>query len=442
MQEVQNKGAAEVGRLVGEGEVDPLELTEWLLEAIDNSPVGEEIYARTTPERAMAEAKAASARVQAGTRLGPLDGVPISWKDLFDTAGTATEAGTRLIKGRTPEADAEVLTHATQRGLICLGKTHLSEIAFSGLGLNPVTGTPPCINDPEAVAGGSSSGAAASVAHGLAAAAVGSDTGGSVRIPAAWNDLVGLKTTHGLLSLSGVVPLCAAFDTVGPLTRTVEDAALMLAAMGDGRPVDLTDVSLKGARIAVVDTIAMDALEEGPALAFQGALDRLEAAGATIEQISFAPLTEAFEMAGILFTAEAFAEWGARIEANPDVMFHQIRRRVMPGAEVRASDYLRAWLRLREIRAEWAAALASFDAVAAPTSPIMPPRIDRLLSDDDYYQSRNLLALRNTRVGNLMGLCSLTLPTGVPSCGIMLNGHAGQEGRLLRLGAAAEAALG
>ena len=145
-----------------------------------------------------------------------LDGVPISWKDLFDSAGVGTESGSDLLLGRVPDRDALVLRNATAMGTVCLGKTHMSELAFSGLGLNPVKETPPCVNDAEAVPGGSSSGAATSVAFGLAACGIGSDTGGSVRIPSAWNDLVGLKTTSGRVSLEGVVPLCLKFLALRP----------------------------------------------------------------------------------------------------------------------------------------------------------------------------------------------------------------------------------
>ena len=176
--------AADLGRGIAAGAIDPRELAEVYLGAIDGHPQAPAIYARTTPERARTEADAAAGRARAGLRRGPLDGVPVSWKDNFDTAGTATEAGSALLAGRVPERDAAVLATATRAGLVCLGKTHLTELAFSVLGLNPVTATPPNINDPELAPGGSSSGAAASVAFGLAAAAIGSDTAGSVRVPA------------------------------------------------------------------------------------------------------------------------------------------------------------------------------------------------------------------------------------------------------------------
>ncbi len=192
--------AADLGRGIAAGEIDPVALTQTYLDAIAAHPLKDRIYARLTPDRALAEAQAAADRAKAGQRRGLLDGVPISWKDLFDTAGVATEAGSALLAGRVPDRDAVVLRNATAAGLVCLGKTHMSELAFSGLGYNPITATPPCVNDAEAVPGGSSSGAAASVAFGLAPAGIGSDTGGSVRIPAVWNDLVGLKTTIGRLS--------------------------------------------------------------------------------------------------------------------------------------------------------------------------------------------------------------------------------------------------
>ena len=260
-----NMSAANLGRGIGAGRIDPVELTESFLDAIAAHPDHARIYSRVTPERARAEARAAAMRARAGQRLSPLDGVPMSWKDLFDSSGIATEAGTKLLKGRVPQRDARVLRSATMMGTVCLGKTHMSELAFSGLGLNPMTATPPCVNDPQAVPGGSSSGAAASVAFGLAACGIGSDTGGSVRIPAAWNDLVGLKTTAGRLSLDGVVPLAARFDTVGPLTRNVEDAALVLSVLeGHSGGADLRGASLSGVRLAALRSVVLDDIREQP----------------------------------------------------------------------------------------------------------------------------------------------------------------------------------
>lgn len=434
--------ASDLGRAIAAGKIHPVDLTEAFLDAIDAHPLSSRIYTRTTPRRARSMTLAAAGRAKAGLRIGLLDGVPLSWKDLFDTAGAATEAGSALLKGRVPESDAEVLVNATARGLVCIGKTHMSELAFSGLGLNPVTATPPCVNDDAAVPGGSSSGAAASIAFGLAPAAIGSDTGGSVRIPAAWNDLVGLKVTHGRLSLAGTVPLCADFDTVGPLARSVEDCAELLAVLEGGRAADLRGASLAGKRLLVLETLALDDLRDGPAKGFEDAIKRLGAKGASLVHGAVSEVTEAVELAGVLVRAEAYATWHTAIEAAPEKMFPRILERFRSGATVPAKDYIAGWHRLRALRAIWLEKTAGFDAVILPTSAIMPPNAKRLMTDDAYYVTENLLALRNTRIANMLGLCAVTLPTGVPSCGISLMGQPMGEEALLRLASAAERALG
>jgi aspartyl-tRNA(Asn)/glutamyl-tRNA(Gln) amidotransferase subunit A len=433
--------ACELGREIGKGRIHPVELAEAFLDTIDTHPLAPRIYARTTPARARGEAMAAAARAKTGLRRGLLDGVPISWKDLFDTAGIATEAGSALLKHRTPARDAAVLETATLQGLVCLGKTHMSELAFSGLGLNPVTATPPCLNDDRAVAGGSSSGAAASVAFGLAPAAIGSDTFGSVRIPSAWNDLVGLKTTAGSLPLTGTVPLCERFDTIGPLAHSVEDCAHLHAALRGESVADLSGTSLAGARLAILETVVLDDLRDRPAQGFDDAVARLARAGARIERVRAPEVAEVLGLAGILSAAEAYSIWRDTIEAAPEKMFPRILDRFRSGAQVSATDYIAAWRRMLAIREIWADRVAGYDAVLMPTAPILPPDAARLMTDNDYYVTENLLALRNTRIGSLMGICALTLPTSQPSCGISLLAGAGEEGRLLRLGAAAEHAL-
>lgn len=433
--------ASDLGRGIAAGRIDPVDLTQMYLDAIDDSPFRDRIYARVTHDRAMAEARAARERARAGRRLSPLDGVPISWKDLFDSAGIATEAGSAVLKDRIPDSDAVVLRNATAMGTVCLGKTHMSEFAFSGLGHNPMTATPPCVNDEEAVAGGSSSGAAASVAFNMAACGIGSDTGGSVRIPSAWNDLVGLKTTAGRITLEGVVPLCLKFDTIGPLARSVEDAALMLAVLEGTTPIDLGGASLKGRRFAILQTVALDDVREGPRAAFDSAIDRLKDAGAVIDEIEVPEVADAMALSSILFTTEAYGLWRDVIEAKPDLMFAEILQRFRIGAEYSGADYVAAWATLEHTRVAYDQATAGYDAILAPTAPILPPNLERLNTDHEYYVSENLMALRNTRIGNLMGLTALTLPTGVPSCGLMMLAPPETEEALLRVGAAVEAAL-
>jgi aspartyl-tRNA(Asn)/glutamyl-tRNA(Gln) amidotransferase subunit A len=435
-------GAAAQGRAIREGRLHAVELTEAYLAAIAAHPDGARIYARTTPRRARAAAMAAAARAKAGQSLGPLDGVPLSWKDLFDAAGALCEGGSAHLAGRIPEKDAEVLARAAAQGAVCLGKTHMTELAFSGLGLNPVTATPPNRNFPGAVPGGSSSGAAASLAFGLAAGAIGSDTGGSIRVPAAWNDLVGFKPSHGTLPMEGVLPLAPKFDTLGPLARNVEDAAALWALLrADGPAPDLEKAGVTGLRLAVLESVALDDLRPEPAAGFDDALARLARAGAQVSRLSFPAMAEALALAPVIVPPEAYGTWREVIEAAPEKMFPPVLERFRGGAGVLAMDYVKAWQRLKVLRAEYNTATAGFDAVLLPTSAILPPDAQRLLQDPAYFTTENLLALRNTRLGNLMNQAVLTLPTGQPSCGVSFMVAPGGEARLLRLGAGAEAAL-
>lgn len=441
MQDWLTMTAADLGRGIAAGEIDPLALCNAYLDAIEAHPLRDRIYARVTADRARAEAAAASARAQAKQRLSLLDGVPVSWKDLFDTAGVGTEAGSKLLEGRVPDRDALVLQNATAMGLVCLGKVHMSELAFSGLGYNPSTATPPCVNDPDAVSGGSSSGSAVSVASGLAAASIGSDTGGSVRIPAAWNDIVGFKPTHGRLSLEGVVPLALRFDAVGPLCRSVEDAALLTAILGGDKAPDLSGATLKDRRFAIVTTAFLDDLRDAPKAAFEHSVAALTDAGAQIDRIEVPAVTDALDVSGCLLTSEAYGLWRDVIEAHPSKMYSEILARFRLGQEHSGPDYVAAWAKLEAARVAYDRATAGYDAVLAPTAPILPPKLERLKSDHDYYINENLLTLRNTRIANLLGLCALTLPTGTPSCGMMMIGAPDQDSALLRLGAAAEKLL-
>ncbi len=433
--------ACDLGRGIHYGDIDPVELTAHFLAAIKAHAHRETIYARWTEERAMAEAQSAKLRAEHGTRRSLLDGVPISWKDLFDTAGTKTEAGSTLLKDRTPTRDAHVLETATAKGLVCLGKTHMSELAFSGLGVNPVTATPPNINGFDLAPGGSSSGAAASVAFGLAAAGIGSDTGGSVRIPAAWNDLVGLKTTTGQLSLKGVVPLCEMFDTVGPICRTVGDAAQLFAIMANTPIVDLRVPSLKGRRFVICETVALDDCDPKVVEAFTKTVTTLSEAGAEVTMDKFDEVEQALPLSGALYTAEAYATWGREIEAEPGLMYDRIRERFAAGKSVSGVDYVRAWQKLHKLRASFLQKISAFDGVLMPSSPVLPPNVPKLLADNDYFTTQNLLALRNTRIGNLFDMCGLSLPTGTPSVGLMMMAPPNKESHLLRMGRAAELVL-
>lgn len=440
--DVRGMTAAEMGRGIEAGRIDPRDLTEAHLAAIDAHPEGGRIYAATLPDRARAEAAAAATRAKAGVRRGPLDGVPISWKDLFDTAGVETTSGSALLAGRRPARDAALLAQAGQAGLVALGKTHQTELAFSGLGINPVTATPPNIHDPKRAPGGSSSGAAASVSHGLAAAGIGTDTGGSVRVPAAWQDLVGLKPSAGRLPMAGALPLCPNFDTAGPLCRSVEDAALLLAALSAEAWLPPAPIAPKGRRFLVASDPAIAPLDAAPQTAFEAALSALSAAGATLTREALPAIGDALALAPVLFATEAYASWEAEIEAAPEKMHPPVLDRFRSGKAWSGPAHAAAWNALRALRAALWAEAGRFDAILLPTSPILPPEVAPLLADDAAFAARNLEALRNTRVVNLWNGAALTVATETPSAGLMLITPPGSERFLLALGAGVARTLG
>lgn len=434
--------ATQQGRAILAGVLDPIDQTEAYLAAAKDHPDSARIFARLTPARARSEAVAAYDRAKQERRHSLLDGVAITWKDNIDSGGTVTEAGSRLLEGRIPRKDANILARAARRGMVCLGKTHMTELAFSGLGLNPRTATPPNALDPDLAPGGSSSGAAVSVALGLAAAAVGTDTGGSVRVPAAWNGLVGFKPTHGALPEKGVVPLARKFDIAGPLARSVEDCAQIFAIMADQRAPDLDGATIAGRRLMVLEGLPFDDAESGPITAFEDAVDRLGRAGAQIAHVSTDWLDKAMALSPQLFAPEAYGIWRAQIEDAPELMWSPILERFRGGAEVSAPDYVAAWESLARIRRKWIKeVVGGYDAVLLPTVPILPPATERLMTDGAAFVRANLLTLRNTRIANLLGLPAITLATGHPACGISLLGHAGQDRHLLRVAAGAEVAL-
>lgn len=433
--------ATEQGRAIMAGLVSPVDLAEGYLDAIERAPLSPRIFARTTPERARAEAIAAHDRAKAGLRRSLLDGVTVAWKDNIDSAGVATEAGSMLLEGRIPERDAAVLATATLQGSVCLGKTHMTELAFSGLGLNPPVATVPNAYDASLVAGGSSGGSAVAVAMGLSAAAIGSDTGGSIRLPAAWNGIVGFKPSPGAVDMTGTLPLCRRFDVVGPLGRTVEDCAEVFAMIQGIPAPDLRETDARGLRLMVLDGLPFEAAREEPVAGFEEAVERLGRAGVSITRAAPPCVTDAAALSPILFAPEAYGLWRDQIEAAPQVMYLPILERFRGGRDVSAADYVAGWERLFHLREDWAATVAPYDAVILPTAPILPPEIARLEDDPIFFAAENLLALRNTRIGNAMGLPAISLPTGRPACGLMLMGPAGGDLKLLRVAQAIEAAL-
>lgn len=426
-------------------------MTEFFLARAEAQDPGRRIYVRLTEARARAEADAASDRARRGVRRHPLDGVPLSWKDLFDSAGTVTAAGSLALKTRVPVRDAEVLARAARAGAVCLGKTAMTEFAFSGLGINPKCGTPanPFDESMERVPGGSSAGAAVSVARGLAAAAIGTDTGGSVRIPSAWNGLVGLKTTAGRVPLAGTVPLSPTFDTVGPLARNVADAAALFSLLGNEKPADIEGGTLSGVTLWLPGGVAWTELDDGVASALDLAIRKILHAGARIVELKLPELDDidalAWDGGASRLVAEAYALWAETLRTNEKDIYGPVFERVMAGADIKAADLLKADARRSEISRRYLEATAGVDAVLMPAVAITPPPIAKLEAGGPDYFKANRMALRNTTIGNQLGLCAITLPVGYDAYGIpvglMLQAHPYTEERLLRIAHAIEKLL-
>ena len=441
MSDLHYMSIADAGRLIRDGDLSPVDLVEALLTRISQIDPKLDAFLAVTGEQARADAQEAQEEIANGNYCGPMHGIPYGLKDIIDHAGLKTTAHSKLLAENIANTDATVTAKLKAAGGVFMGKLATHEFAIGGPSFD--LPWPPARNpwNTDRHPGGSSSGSGAAVAAGLLPGALGSDTGGSVRIPAAWNDLVGLKTTAGRVSIQGVVPLCATFDTVGPLSKTVEDAALLFAALEGRSPADLTASSLRGKRLGILQTVAFDELREAPAIGFETALAKVIKAGAIVEDIEIKAVAKAMPLSPILFAAEAYGTWKTVIEAQPEVMFEEILNRFRGGADFAACDYIAASQMLAALRQDYLALTAGYDAILCPTAPILPPNAARLMEDADYYVKENLLALRNTRIGNLMGLCAITLPSGTPSSGLMLMGRPGAEEGLLRLAQAAEAAI-
>lgn len=443
--------AMALGRDIGAGAIDPVDLCTHFLERIKDAGSDNSIYLKVLPERARAEAEAARDRARSGLRRGPLDGVPVSWKDLFDTAGDTTTAASPILRRRKPAAtDAEVVRRATRAGLVCLGKTNLTELAFSGLGINPATGTPvnPFDDEHARAPGGSSSGAAISVVRGLAAAAVGSDTGGSVRIPAAWNGLVGLKTTNGLLPTEGMLPLAPSLDSIGTITRDVADTNAMVAVLRESKPVDLTGASLRRRRLVIAEGALWRDLDPSVEETVRVAIGKLAAAGADVVMEPVDEFAEAVALVGShgpYVAVEGYAVWRDTIEADAKRVYRHVRDRFRAAKNISSYDAGRLRLGMAEIARNLDSRMVGCDAMLSPTVAISAPVLAPLVDEPERYIKANLKALLNTTLGNVLGLTALTVPCGKDDkglpVGLMLMTRANQEAALLRLGIAAERAL-
>lgn len=427
------------------------DLVEAALAAIE-APDGEgaQAFVSCNADRARAEADASDSLRKAGVVPSPLAGLPISMKDLFDVAGELTTAASPTLSDEPPAArDSTVVARLRAAGAIVLGRTNLTEFAYSGIGINPHFGTPrnPWERSRGRIPGGSSSGAAVSVTDGMAAAAIGSDTGGSVRIPAALCGVTGFKTTTGRIPLDGVFPLSGTLDSAGPLAPTVACCARLDAAMAGGdmwnSPAPLP---IKGARFGVPTTIVQDGMDVTVAAAFRAALDRLSEAGALLRDIAFEPFAEIAEVnaAGGILGAEAYALHRERLAAKGNMVDPRVRARVERGARISGADLLDVIEARAGIRSRADQIGADFDALLMPTVAIVAPPIDDIVASDELYAEMNPFILRNTAFGNFLDRCALTIPIHEPGeapVGLMVVDRTGADTHLIRVGLAVESVV-
>jgi aspartyl-tRNA(Asn)/glutamyl-tRNA(Gln) amidotransferase subunit A len=383
-----------------------------------------------------------------GAEPSPYAGIPISTKDLFDIAGEVTRAGSRVLADAPPaKADAPAVARLRRAGFVQTGRTNMTEFAYSGLGLNPHYGTPrnPWERASGRAPGGSTSGGAVSVADGMAHATLGTDTGGSCRIPAAFMGLVGYKPTASRVPLTGAVPLAPSLDSVGPIARSVR-CCIALDAILAGEPERaLNETPVAGLRLAVPQTAALESLDKEVAQAFEETLRHLSAAGARIETVACAEFGRIGPMSqkGGFPAAESYAWHRDLVERSGDAYDPRVRSRILRGREQSAADYIELLGARRSLIDEASRSLAPFDALILPTVAIIPPRLDELETDEGYARI-NLLALRNTTLINMIDGCAISLPIHEPGAapvGLMIAAMGGNDRRVLTIAAAVERVL-
>lgn len=440
IEDIANRTAAGITLAYRSGEAGPVKVTECLLDRIEKA-AADNIFITVMAERALAEARASETRYRSGNPLSALDGVSIAWKDLIDIAGAPTTAGSKLLSGGPVKTeDLACAANAAAIGMVTVGKLNMTEFAYSGLGLNPHFGTPLNPNDrttPRSP-GGSSSGCGAAVAAKLVPCAVGTDTGGSVRIPASFNGVTGFKTSCGRIDTTGLIPLARTYDTIGPLARSVEDCILLDRAMRGAITAEARRSDIRALTMLIPANVVMVDAEEAVIANFERVLEALSRAGVSIRREPVNTLDEIIEMNarhGTLTAAEAYHEYRDIVESDKvDQMDRRVVRRIMGGKTMSANDVLsiqRGRLRLipkllRQLRGA---------LLVMPTTPITAPAVAPLEADDGTFHKINALAIRNTMLGNILDLCAVAMPNGRDGIGmptsVMFSAAHGEDERLL-----------
>jgi aspartyl-tRNA(Asn)/glutamyl-tRNA(Gln) amidotransferase subunit A len=433
----------EAGRTTARALVD-----ECLAKIADNEGEGARAFLHVDAEAAIEAAEAMDRLREVNAAPSPFAGIPISIKDLFDIKGQVTRAGSRALEDSAPAvADAPVVARLRRAGFVVIGRTNMTEFAYSGIGINPHYGTPKGAwrRGTGHVPGGSSSGAAVSVVDGMAHGALGTDTGGSCRIPAAYNGIVGFKPTQRRVPLDGAVPLSFTLDSIGPLARTVACCAVLDAVLANEQVAPLQPRPIKGMRLAVPNTVALDDLEDAVAKTFERALEKLAREGALIERIAVPEFLDVAPMSakGGFAAAESYAWHRYLIVAKGDIYDPRVASRILRGESQSAADYIDLINARKSLVARATVRLAPYDALVLPTTANTPPRIADM-KDDQAFTKANLLSLRNCTLINMIDGCGISLPihreSEVP-VGLMLAATGGSDRRIFELAAAMEGVI-
>ncbi|WP_242194490.1 MULTISPECIES: amidase [unclassified Pseudomonas] len=438
--------ATSMAEAFASGRSDPVQVLE---QALLHASMAPTVFISLTAERARREAEAAAARWRAGQPLSVFDGVPLAWKDLFDVAGSITTAGA-AYRREAPAAllDAPSVGLLCRAGMVSLGKTNLSELAYSGLGLNPHFGTPynPNGSDQPRIPGGSSSGSAVAVAGGIVPIAMGTDTAGSIRIPAALNGVVGYRSSSRRYSRDGVFPLAHTLDSLGPLTRSVRDA-LVIDDLLNGRAQTHVARSLKGQRF-VLEQGALEDIEPAVRNNLLRAMDLIKAAGALIEvrpSATFQAALNLIKQDGWLGSFEAFALHEALLDSrDADLLDPRVRRRLEAARSLPASQLLHLIDARRRLQCQLVDELDGAVLITPTVAHVAPP-LAPLEADDELFVKTNLATLRLTMPGSLLDMPGVSLPSGRDALGLptglLLSAPSGEDARLLRVALSVESVM-
>ncbi len=432
--------------------VSPVELTRACLDRIEKLNPALNAFITVTAESALAEARAAEIEISRGEWRGPLHGIPVALKDLIDTAGTRTTAGSGLYQNRVPTEDADVVRRLRQAGAVILGKNNLHEFAYGGSSLVSFFGDVHNHWNVEHIAGGSSGGSAAAVAAGLCYAAIGTDTAGSIREPAALCGCVGIKPTYGRVSARGVIPLSWSLDHVGPLAATVGDAAVVLQVIAGYDPLDVGSVDVpvsdymsglhegaKTLRIGVPRAHFYDELDDEVRAAVDGALGVIQTLAGEIREVNLNVPTDR-----VVQTSESYAYHADQVTRTPELYQPETLRRIHYGADISAAEYIQRRRELDQERRRARDFFADVDLLITPAAPIPAPAIADLKKNPEALRPAELRLLRNTRPFNVWGLPALSVPCGFTKSGLPIGlqiaGPHWREDLVLRLARAYESA--